>query len=243
MRTPMVALASSMLMFTLLAGGCYKSDFEREKKQREEGDAKIADLTTQLATARQQAEAANAKLNQFGGIINARARGPLKLATIANGTVDGTDEIEFDPSLGAFVRNGVRQRQTSAVKYERGRIADQVITISRSNGKPYITGATKGGSPDGEWLWYNADGKETNKEVWKEGKLVELWKATGVKDGKPSWTQQSKGERDSWFASKANLFMNFPELTRALGAAPTPPPPAPKETKPAPAKTPAKPAR
>ena len=213
------------LAFVLAAGtvlsGCYKSEFEAEKAKNTEAEAKIANLEKDLAAARAEATTAKQRISS-DPLIRASANG-LKLATYVNGVKEGTDDLGVNPQ-GELVRNGFRTRESSSIRYEMGRIADQTITITSSaTKKPYITGAVKNSAPEGDWLWYNSDGKPANKEVWKDGKLIELYSAGAAgKDGQPTWKKMSNAERDDWFKRKTPIFMNFPELNRQLGTAPPP---------------------
>lgn len=228
-------MTKSIVLAVLLAagttlGGCYKSEFEAEKTKNAELETKIKQAESDAAQARAELTQIKQRMANFEPLIRAASSG-LKLATYVNGVREGTDEVMLN-SQGELVRHGMRTRDTSQIRFENGRVADQSITIlSGTTKKPYITGTVKGSAPDGDWIWYNSEGKPANKEVWKDGKLLELYSAGAAgKDGQPTWKKLANSERDDWFKRKSAIFMNFPELRRELGTAPAAPttPAAPK---------------
>jgi len=212
------------LCAALTLPGCYKTEMETQKTRADkaEGDAKAN--AEKLAKAATDLEQAKAQLNQM-------RRGTL--ITLVNGQQAGTDEIIMTQP-GVFVRSGSRQRVGSKVTFDNGRIADQQLTVQRETGKTNFTGSVRSSRPDGEWLWYDPKGVPAVKEVWKEGKLAQVFNAASVRGETVTWKELSKADREKWFRSTANIFSNLPELVRELDVAPAPAVPAkPDAAKPA----------
>ena len=234
-------LSLSVVSFGLLAAtvlpGCYKTEMETQKARADKAEGDLAALKEQLTKSKSDLDTAKAQINQFRS---------GQLVTLVNGQPLGTDQISMTQP-GVFVRNGTRQRPGSKVNFDNGRIADQQLVTLRDNGKPNFQGNVKNSRPDGDWLWYDPKGVPATKEVWKDGKLAQVFKATSVKGDAVTWKESSKAERESWFKSTAVVFNNLPELIRELDAAPAPAPKDPKADPKAtdpkaktPAKTPAK---
>ncbi len=153
--------------------GCYKSEMETQKARADAAEKKSAELEAQLATTKQQADSLRAPAQKF----QAMSQG-AKLGVYVNNQKVGTDELRWDDTRGEFVRNGARVRSTSLVRFENGKLSDQMLKVGRESGKPLVEGMIKNSRPEGDWIWYNAEGKPVFKEVWKDGKLDGLFSAT-----------------------------------------------------------------
>lgn len=204
---------------TLTATGCYKSDFEAAKKEAEEAKALVEktkkDSEAAVAAARQQAE------QMVAQVRNQMSRGRVQY--FVDGQDAGYDEVAFDQSRGVFVRNGSRVRGSTAVQFQMGRLADQNLSVVRDNGKPNFTGAIRNSRPDGEWMWFDSDGKPYKRETWADGKLQKVEDVTVARDGKQTF---KAADRRAWATDTRGVFANFPELIRdtsAPAAAPKPP--------------------
>lgn len=217
--------ASRGLLLAIVAGltlgltGCYKSDFEAAKKEAEENKALAEkakkDADAAIAAGRQQAD------QMVAQVRNQMSRGRVQY--FIDGQEVGYDEIAFDGTRGVFVRNGSRVRGSTAVQFQMGKLADQTLTVVRDNGKPNVTGSIRNSRPDGEWLWYDADGKPYKRETWVDGKLSKVEDVTVARDGKQTF---KAADRKAWIADTKSVFVNFPELIRdTASAAPTPPKP------------------
>ncbi|MBX9736816.1 MAG: hypothetical protein K2X32_07810, partial [Phycisphaerales bacterium] len=146
--------------------GCYKSEMETQKARADAAEKKSAELEAQLATTKQQADSLRAPAQKF----QAMSQG-TKLGVYVNNQKVGTDELRWDDTRGEFVRNGARVRSTSLVRFDNGKLSDQMLKVGRESGKPLVEGMVKNSRPEGDWIWYNAEGKPVFKEVWKDGKL------------------------------------------------------------------------
>ncbi|MFN9133760.1 MAG: hypothetical protein ACK5XO_13950 [Phycisphaerales bacterium] len=219
-----IALAACLPM-----AGCYKSQYEEEKKKAEESGAKVAELEKRLSALTSEANDAKSRATSAeAAIANLRTNG-VNLVTLVNGQMAGTDQIRLAPN-GQFVRHGNRVRSQSVIRFEDGRIADQVITVNRDDGKPNFTGAVKNSRPDGEWIWHDRQGRPATKEIWANGKIEKVQAGTIARDGKVTWRDMPKADRDRWFRDTAPVFANLPELIRETTVAATVTAPAPAPT-------------
>jgi len=156
--------------------GCYKSEMETQKVRADAAEKKAAELETQVATAKQQADSLRAPAQKYQAMSQ-----NAKLGVYVNNQKIGTEELRWDETRGEFVRNGARVRSTSVVRFDNGKLADQMLKVGRESGKPLVEGMIKNSRPEGDWIWYNAEGKPTFKEVWKDGKLDSLHSASLTK--------------------------------------------------------------
>jgi hypothetical protein len=206
--------------------GCYKSQFEEEKKKAEESGAKVAELEKKLATLTSEANDAKSRASSAeAAISNLRTNG-VNLVTLVNGQPVGTDQVRLSTN-GQFLRHGNRVRSQSVIRFEDGRLADQVVTVNRDDGKPNFTGAVKNSRPDGEWIWHDRQGRPATKEIWANGKIEKVQAGTVARDGKVTWRDMNKADRDKWFRDTAPIFVNLPELIRETAVAATVTTPAP----------------
>jgi hypothetical protein len=235
-RLSLTVVSFGLLTATVLPG-CYKTEMETQKARADKAEGDLAAAKEQLTKSKAELDSAKAQINQSRS---------GQLVTLVNGQQAGTDQITMTQP-GVFVRNGIRQRVGSKVNFDNGRIADQQLVTTRPDGKTNFQGNVKNSRPEGDWLWYDPKGNPATKEVWKDGKLAQVFRATAVKGDQITWKEMSKAEREAWFKSTGGVFSNLPELIRELDAAPAPAPKDPKAdpkaTDPkakAPAKTPAK---
>lgn len=223
MNAPALSRWSRVFVLALVAGsvatfgGCYKSQMEAEKGRADAAEAKAKELEAKVATAEGAARQAQ---QQLQSLQQAGTQGML--VTLVNGQEVGRDAIR-SVGPGRFVRNGERWRPTSAVQFVNGVLADQVMKVNRDNGKPNFEGAVKNSRPDGDWIWYDREGRPSTKEVWKDGKLAETHTNTSRDPAKPTWRAQSRADRDTWFRNSQAVFASLPELIRELAPAPAGP--------------------
>ncbi len=163
---------SAALALSVLPG-CYKSEMEAQKTRADAAEKKAAELESQLATTKQQADTLRVPAQKFQAMSQ-----NAKLGVYVNNQKIGTEELRWDETRGEFVRNGARVRSTSVVRFDNGKLADQMLKVGRESGKPLVEGMVKNSRPEGDWIWYNAEGRPTFKEVWKDGKLDGLYSAT-----------------------------------------------------------------
>lgn len=234
-RALAIASLSSLL---LLSGGCYKSAMEAEKARADTAEAKAAELESKLASVNKQVESMRVPAMKFDNI----SRG-AKLAVYVDGQKIGEEQLRFDETKGEFVRNGTRSRSTSILRYENGKLSDQMMKVTRENGTMMVEGAIRNSRPDGDWIFYSAEGKPSIKETWKDGKLEGLFSAsitkpkttttTKPKTTKPAtgatttpppvtpapteqvtWKALSKAEKDDRLKKTAAMFASIQELVR-----------------------------
>jgi hypothetical protein len=201
-----VVLASSLLVLPACVS---KSEFEKEKQRADAAEARAKELEGRV----QQADARAASLQAKAAQVDQFAAGGANLETIVNGQVIGRDGIRL-AQPGRFVRHGVRERTTSRVAYSNGQLADQVFTINRESGSKMVEGPVKNSRCDGEWFWFNRDGKKTHRETFKDGKLVSVETVTVARDGKETFRKLSTADATKFFNERAANLANFPELIR-----------------------------
>jgi len=213
------AMKSALLTVVVCAGlampGCYKAEAEAQKTRANQADERIKSLEAELNTAKGSAQAAMSKSQQAEATLRSMATGAV-LVTLVNGQPVGTDTIRFNGS--SFVRHGERRRSNGSVQFDNGKVADGPMTANRDSGKKWFEGAVKNSRPDGEWVWYDRDGKATTRETWRDGRLAEVSKGSAGKAGQTAWTKMSKVERDAWARTTANTFINLPEFLRDTSA-------------------------
>ncbi len=232
-RAIAIASLSSLL---LLSGGCYKSAMEAEKARADTAESKNTELESKIASLTKQVETMRVPAMKFDNI----SRG-AKLAVYVDGQKIGEEQLRFDETKGEFVRNGTRSRSTSILRYENGKLSDQMMKVTRENGTMMVEGAIRNSRPDGDWIFYSAEGKPSIKETWKDGKLEGLFSAsitkpktttTKPKTTKPAtgatttpppaapateqvtWKALSKAERDERLRKTAAMFASIQELVR-----------------------------
>lgn len=209
------ALALAMGL-SLVLGGCYKTDFENEKK-------KTADLTSQLDAMKSQLDGANRKVSEAQVAVNAYARlqqGGMTLSTFGwnNGQMAeiGRDGVKIN-TQGQLVRHGERRRENGALRFNDGFLADQNFALNRSGtATKYVEGTIKGGKADGQWIWYSKDGKATHRETYAAGKLQMVETITTARDGKQTFKKMTEAQKKSFFTERAPVFASIPELDRSL---------------------------
>jgi hypothetical protein len=230
-----IAIASLATLLTL-SGGCYKSAMETEKARADAAETKATELESKVASLTKQVETMRVPAMKFDNI----SRG-AKLAVYVDGQKIGEEQLRFDETKGEFVRNGTRSRSTSILRYENGKLSDQMMKVTRENGTMMVEGAIRNSRPDGDWIFYSAEGKPSIKETWKDGKLEGLFSAsitkpktttTKPKTTKPAagttttppatpaateqvtWKALSKAERDERLRKTAAMFASIQELVR-----------------------------
>lgn len=210
------AVMTALLCAGLAMPGCYKAEAEAQKTRANQAEERIKSLEAELNTAKSGAQAAAGKAQQAEATLRSMATGAV-LVTMVDGQPIGTDTIRFNGS--SFVRHGERRRGNGSVQFDNGKVADGPMTANRDNGKKWFEGAVKNSRPDGEWIWYDRDGKASTRETWRDGKLADVSKGSTGKDGQTSWTKMTKADRDAWIRSTANTFINLPEFIRDTSSA------------------------
>ena len=195
--------------------GCNKAELEAQKTRADASDQKVKQLEADLGKSKTDLAAAMTRAQQAESQLNVMRSGAV-LVTMIDGKIDGRDTIRWDGTQ--FVRHGDRVRSNGVVKFDSGRVADQTMLINRESGKPWFTGATKNSRPDGEWIWFDKDGKPQTKEVWADGTLTDVQRASISREGKVTWAKLSKADRDAWAKSTSGTFVNLPELVRNTAA-------------------------
>lgn len=220
MNRPAALAACLIAACVLPLSGCYKSQYETEKARTSELEKKSADLEKRLEQTQSDLAAAKARTQsletQLSGI---RSGGTL--VGFVNGKPSGTDSIRWDGTQ--WVRNGDCSRPGGVVKFENGRLADQTLFMNQPSGKPWYTGAVKAGKPEGDWIWFDAQGKPQTRETWAAGRLVEVSRASTAK-GPLAWGKLNTRDREAWVKSTIAATHDLPELVRDTSAPPPPPP-------------------
>lgn len=206
MKTLFAVVTAAALLTTLTAGGCYKSDWEKEQ-------TKSAELQKQLDTAQKELTATKALAAQSGQVVDQLLKGATLASFVDGKRVD--DGIVLNQQMGVFVKHGLRIRGANQVSYTKGMLTDGPFNLKREAApdKPYINGSVKGNKADGEWTWYDTAGKVTNKQVFADGKQVSVEAATVAKDGKVTWKKLDKTAADKFFDARKNVFVNIPEFS------------------------------
>lgn len=210
MNRPAALAACLTAACVVLLPGCYKSQYESEKARTSELEKKSADLEKRLQQAESDLAAAKARTQsletQLSGI---RAGGTL--VGFVGGKPAGTESIRWDGTQ--WVRHGDCSRPGGVVKFDNGRLADQTLFMNQPNGKPWYTGAVKSGKPEGDWIWFDAQGRPQVRETWTAGRLVEVARASTA-GGPLSWGRLNTRDREAWVKSTASATHDLPELVR-----------------------------
>lgn len=212
--------AASLVALALVLPGCYKSQYEAAKTQANDLDKKLKDTQTQLDQTKSELASAQGRVQQLETQLSGlRAGGTLV------GFIDGKptirEAIRWDGTQ--WVRHGDSTRGDRTIKFENGRLADQVLFVNQAGGRPWYTGAVKYGKPDGEWIWFDSAGKPHMRETWTGGRLVEVARASTAK-GPLSWNKLGSKDRDAWVKTSTAALLDLPELVRDT-TPPTPPTP------------------
>jgi outer membrane murein-binding lipoprotein Lpp len=205
MKTKLAALTTAALLTCLSAGGCYKSDWDKEKAR---ADALQSDLEkTKLDLAKVNGEVQAAK-----DAAMRMQRGTL--VTVVDGKEAGRDSIVYIPQGGYFVKSGARMRGANTISYTNGMLTDGPFALKReaSPDKPWIVGNVKNNRPDGEWMWYDTSGKVVNKQTFANGKQVSVEAASTAKDGKVTWKKLDNTAANKFFNDRKIMFVNIPEF-------------------------------
>lgn len=211
--------AASLVALALILPGCYKSQYEAAKTQADDLDKKLKDTQSQLDQSKSELASSQGRVQQLEMQLSGlRAGGTLV------GFVDGKptirEAIRWDGTQ--WVRHGDSSHGDRTIKFENGRLADQVLFINQAGGRPWYTGAIKYGKPDGEWIWFDTAGKPSMRETWTAGRLVEVARASTSK-GPLSWSKLGTKDRETWVKTSTAALTDLPELVRDT-TAPTPPP-------------------
>ncbi|CAN5755306.1 hypothetical protein BH11PLA1_BH11PLA1_08270 [soil metagenome] len=213
-RGRLVSAASLLACAGMLAlGGCYKAEADTQKARADKAEADLAAATTRMTDLNKQAEGMRIPAMKFQQMANG-----ARLGVYVNNAKVGTDELKWDETRGEFVRSGARVRSTSNVRFENGRLADQIMRVGRESGKPLVEGQVKNSRPDGDWIWYDTEGRPAFKETWKDGKLDALYSGSVSKAAtKPATTSTKKPTAGAKTPAK-------PGTTAPAGTGATPPP-------------------
>lgn len=235
MTIKMLAFASLLAATTLTLPGCYKAEATKEKARADAAEQKAKGLEGDLAKVRADLQAALTKA-QAAETQLTTVRSGSALVTLVNGQVGSRDSVRWDGQQ--FVRHGDCARMGGIVKFDSGRLADQMLLMNQPSGKPWFAGTVRNSRPVDEWIFFDSEGKPQHREIWKDGHLAEVGRAVAGKTGQ--WGKLGKADRDAWIKSSAGVFAALPELVRDTSPPPPPPaPPAPPKPDPK-AKTPAK---
>lgn len=198
---------------TLSLPGCYKAEAEANRTKADQLETESKTLKAELDKTKAEYQAVLRRAQTAEAQLTTAT-----LVTMIDGQEIGRDTLRWDAAK--FVRNGPRTRANGVVAFDNGRVADGPMTANRENGKAWFRGQTLNSRPDGEWVWFDRDGKEQTKEVWKNGALAELHRASIARNGKVTWTKLAKADRDAWAKATANTFVNLPELVRNVNSTP-----------------------
>jgi len=219
---------------TLTLAGCYKTEYETEKTRADGLEKKSTEAQSSLDKTRTDLQAALGRVQTAESQL-AASRAGGSLVTLVDGKPYAQDAVKWDGQR--WVRHGDCQRAGGTIRFDSGRLIDQPVMLVSPSGKPFVTGQIRASHPDGEWIWFDADGKPATKEAWKDARLTDLSRANNS-TGVLTWEKLGKKDRDAWARSSANTLRDLPELVRDTSP-PPPPPPAAEKTKPA-ASTPKK---
>jgi hypothetical protein len=213
--TRLAPLAISLTLLATLTG-CYKSDFEAEKKKTADLQTQIDAIKADLNNASKRAadgQVAIAELNKLrttGGVMSTFGW------TGGQWVLVGQDSIRLNDS-NVFVRHGERKRENGSLRFIDGKLADQTFTLnSSSSAAKVVEGSIKGGKADGIWTWFSKDGKPTNRETFADGKLVSVERITIGKDNKPTYTKLPKAEAEKFSKAQSARFAAISELDRPV---------------------------
>jgi outer membrane murein-binding lipoprotein Lpp len=222
--SPTAVLSRVLLIAGLTLGvttltGCNKAELDKQTARANSAEDKVKSLEAENTKLKSDLQTQTSRAQTAEGKLTSFATSGSVLVTMIDGKVEGRDGIRYDGGSQVFVRHGSRERSNGTIRFENGKLADGPFSMNRDNGKAWFVGAIKNSRPDGEWIWNDRDGKPENKETWKDGKLVEVAKASVAKDGKVTWTKGAKADRDAWVKRTATTFINLPELVRDTSAA------------------------
>ncbi len=205
----------------LLLAGCYKSQYESEKTRADGLQRRAEDAEKQANQSRSELASTQARVQELESQLSSMRAGGALVAFI-DGKPTVQDAIRWDGSR--WVRHGDCIRAGGTVRFENGHLADQTLFINHPRGgKPWYTGAVKLGKPDGDWIWFDDNGRPNMRERWEAGRLVEVSKATTAK-GPLTWTRLGEKDRAAWVRTSSLSLADLPELAR--DTAPTPATPA-----------------
>lgn len=216
-------LAGAMVLLPgFCAGGCYKSEYDAEKartteleKRATEQQAALDKATADLQAALNRATAAEGQL--------AAARSSSRLVLLADGRPGAEESIHWDGQR--WVRHGECIRGGTTVRFDNGRLVDQSLVVTSAEGLPLVAGQVHNSAPDGEWIWFDAAGKPRTKEVWKERRLADVYRATTA-SGVLAWERLGRRDREAWVNASENSLRDIPELRRDTSSPPAAPAPA-----------------
>jgi hypothetical protein len=210
-------LAAGLLAATVLTlTGCYKSQYEGEKTRAADLDKRSKELQTQLDAAKSELASVTGRVQTLESQLSGIRSGGTLVAFI-DGKPAGRESIRWDGTQ--WVRHGECVRAGGVVNFENGRLADQTLFMNQPSGRPWFTGGVKFGKPDGEWIWFDTDGKPHMRETWAAGKLTEVARASTAK-GPLSWGKLNTKDREGWIksAQTAAAMRELPELVRDTSA-------------------------
>lgn len=211
-------IASFALGLALLGGlsGCYKKEFEAEKAKAETAAKQVADLEAQLNAVKGQLQQATTSVRTLEGLQ--RNGGVMETFAWQNGTLtkQGRETIRLNEQ-GVFVRHGDRQRENGSLRFANGQLADQNFTLNRSGtATKYVEGTVRASKAEGEWMWYDRNGKLTNIETWKDGKLAQVDSVAVDKAGKQTRKKLGPNDMKKFYNDRVAVFQAIPELLRSL---------------------------
>jgi hypothetical protein len=211
-------IASVALGLALLGGlsGCYKKEFEAEKAKAEAAAKEVESLNAQLSTVRGQLQQATTAVRTLEGLQ--RTGGVMESFGWQNGTLTktGTEAVRLN-ERGVFVRHGARQRENGSLTFSNGQLADQSFTLNRSGtATKYVEGTVRGSKAEGEWMWYDRNGKLTHIEVWKDGKLTQVDAVSVDRAGKQTRRKLSAADMRKFYNDRVAVFQAIPELLRSM---------------------------
>lgn len=213
MNTRLAAFVVGSLTLASLSG-CYKADMEKAQAQAKELQTQLDAEKAKVSAAEEKARRAEVAVNT----LNALRQGNAVVMTYGwqNGqwAVQGQDNFRYTEQ-GQFVRHGARVRETGRISFNNGMLADQTFTINRAGTQTkYVEGTVKGGKADGEWMWYDRNGKLTNVETWREGTLDKVESVATDKAGKQTRKKLGTADTKKWYNDRVAVFVNIPELLR-----------------------------
>lgn len=215
MNTKIASIALGLALLTGLSG-CYKKEFEAEKAKAEDATKQIADLSAKLASMQAQVTQATQAVNTLNGL---RSQGGfMETFGWQNGTLtrQGRENVRLNEQ-GVFVRHGDRARENGNLRFANGTLADQNFILNRSGtAAKYVEGTVRGSKADGEWMWYDRNGKLSNVETWKEGKLAQVDSVAVDKAGKQTRKKLGPNDTKKWYNDRVAVFQMIPELLRSM---------------------------